>query len=493
MGLEIDRTVFDDEDRRAFAERLDESLDVLDEMLARPGFGEGEASLGAELELSMVDDTGHPVLCNTEVLKGSVDPRLTVELNRFNLEANLRHGPLAGDSLSHLQHECFDCLGEIERAARPLGASPAMIGIVPTLADAHLSPESMTDSRRFEALAQSLRDLREEPFQLDIHGDDDLRVRCTDVTYEGAATSFQVHLRVSPGAFADVYDAIQLATPAVLAVSGNSPLFLGKRLWHETRIALFKQAVDHRTERGSLGRPARVSFGERWTKAPIDLFREPVQGHVPLLPVLDAEHPREALSEGRAPGLRELRLHQGTVWRWNRAIYDPAEEGHLRIELRALPAGPSIDDMLANAALLVGAGLDLANDAEAWRSELPFEDVHSDFYLAAREGLASELIWPVALGGSGEATPVREIIPLLLARAERGLAAAGVSQADREHFLGVVQRRVERETTGAVWQREALALAERTQPRAQAIPQMFRAYLERSRSGAVVADWDPPR
>ncbi len=492
MGIEIDRTVFDDEDRRAFAERLDESLGVLDELLARPGFGEGQASLVADLELSLVDDDGDPVLCNTEVLTESVDPRLTVELDRFNIEGNLRYGPLAGTSLSALADECRDCLAEIARAATLHGARPAMIGILPTLAQHHLDRNAMTSSPRFEALSQSLRDLREEPFLLDIHGDDDLRTHCTDVTYEGAATSFQVHLRVSPGAFADVYDAVQLATPAAIAMAGNSPLFLGKRLWHETRIALFKQAVDHRAERGKQGRQARVSFGERWTQAPIDLFREPVVGHTALLPVLDGERPRAALAAGRAPNLRELRLHQGTVWRWNRAIYDSADDGHLRIELRALPSGPSIDDMVANAAFLVGVALDVAPSAAEWREELDFETVHADFYRAARQGFEAHVSWPQSLGGAAGPMPCGELIAQLLERADRGLERAGVDAGDRARFLGVLQRRVERARTGASWQRDALEIAERVRPRDEAIYHMFRGYLERSRSGEAVADWDLP-
>ncbi|MDP6980143.1 MAG: glutamate--cysteine ligase [Myxococcota bacterium] len=491
MGIEIDRTVFDAEDRRAFAERLDESLGVLDELLARPGFGAGEASLGAELELSLVGADGDPKLCNEEVLAESGDPRLTVELDRFNLEGNLRYGPLAGASLSALAHECRDCLAEIERAAAVRGARPAMVGILPTLTERHLERDAMTSSLRFEALSKSLRDLRDEPFLLDIHGDDDLHMHCTDVTYEGAATSFQVHLRVAPEDFADVYDAIQLATPAAVAMSGNSPLFLGKRLWHETRIALFKHAVDHRAERGRRGRLARVSFGERWTRAPIDLFREPVIGHTALLPVLDVERPREALAAGRAPDLRELRLHQGTVWRWNRAIYDSADDGHLRIELRALPAGPSIDDMVANAAFLLGVALDVAGNASEWREELDFETVHADFYRAARHGLDARMHWPGSLGGTAGPMASDELIPQLLERADRGLAGAGVDEGDRVNFLGLVQRRVARMRTGASWQREALERAEGTRPRDEAIHHMFRGYLERSRSGAPVADWDP--
>ena len=259
MGLEVDRIDFDEEDRRRFSERLESSLDVLAEVLARPGFGEGEASLGAELEVSLIDANARPAMCNEEVIAKSGDPRLTVELDRFNIEANLNYGPLSGNSLSRLARECDDCLAEIGNAAALYDARTAMIGILPTITRAQLEHDAMTDALRYAALSRSLRALRDEPFLLDIHGDEHLHLRCEDVTYEGAATSFQLHLRVAPNEFARAYDAIQLATPIAIALSGNAPTFLGRRLWHETRIALFKQAVDHRV-RARRGRSARTSL-----------------------------------------------------------------------------------------------------------------------------------------------------------------------------------------------------------------------------------------
>lgn len=492
MGLVIDRTRFSDEDRRCFVERLDRSLDVLAELLARPGFGEGAPSLGAELELSLVDARGHAANRNVEMLRASDDPRLTVELDRFNIEANLRHGPLADRSLSRLVDECHDCLREIGRAAATQAVESVMIGILPTLSLGDLQHEAMTSSRRYEALSRSLRQLRHGPFQLDIHGEEDLQVACDDVTLEGAATSFQVHLRVPPDEFARVYDAIQLATPVVLALAANSPTFLGRRLWNETRIALFKQAVDHRSERGTHGRPARVSFGDDWTGVPLDLFRETVQRHVPLLPVVDQEDPVEALAAGVTPSLRELRLHQSTVWRWNRAIYDSSKGGHLRIEMRALPSGPTVVDMVANAAFHIGLALDIAPEADGWRREIAFGTVSADFYRAARDGLDTQIEWPVSLGGRGGASGIPALLPMLLDRAQRGLTRAGVSPADSSAFLRIIERRGHVGQTGASWQRAALAQAEHSRPREEAIAVMFRSYLDRQRDGEPVDRWRLP-
>lgn len=492
MGLAIDRTSFTDDDRRRFADRLERSLDVLATLLGRPGFGHGAPSLGAELEVSLVDGQGQALMRNTEILRAAADSRLTVELDRFNLEANLRHGPLAGRSLSGLVDECQDCLHRLDQAAAPQTARSVMIGILPTLSLDDLQHQAMTSIPRYEALARSLRELRDEPFKLDIHGEDDLRMTCDDVTYEGAATSFQVHLRVPPGEFVQVYNAIQLATPVVLALAGNSPTFLGRALWDETRIALFKQAVDHRPERGAHGRPARVSFGDEWTVAPVDLFTEPVRRHTPLLPVIDEEDPVEALNAGVTPGLRELRLHQSTVWRWNRAIYDPVDGGHLRVEMRALPSGPTVADMVANAAFHIGLALDLAGDADEWRQDIAFESVSNDFYRAARHGLATRFEWPAALGGPARPTGIRSLVPLLLDRAQRGLTRVGVDPAESKTFLSIIERRAYVGQTGASWQRAALAQAEQGRPRGEAIAHMFRAYLDRQLDGEPVDRWRLP-
>ena len=243
-----------------------------------------------------------------------------------------------------------------------------MVGILPTLRAEDLQLAALSDAARYRALNNGLRRLRQEPFRIRIDGADPLELAADDVGLEGANTSFQVHLRVDPDRFADHFNAAQLATGPVLAVAGNSPTFLGHRLWEETRVALFKQAVDDRDAAGrSSRRVSRVAFGTGWiATGAMELLEESVRLHEPVLPVLGAERPLERLAAGRVPALDELRLHQSTVWRWNRAIYDPAGGGHLRIELRALPAGPTVVDMLANAAFLLGLTLALAPDADAW-------------------------------------------------------------------------------------------------------------------------------
>ena len=488
MGAEIERDGFDAADYARFGSRLQQSLEALRELLERPEFGEGPASLGAELECFLVDEAARPLPINQAVLRETVDPRLTVELDRFNLECNLRPAPLAGRPFESLRREIEGALAELRRAAGAHRGRIALVGILPTLGPEDLAPGAMTNVARYRALSAALQRMRREPFRVLIDGADPLDIRCDDVTFEGANTSLQVHLRVPPREFAGVYNAAQLATAPVLAAAANSPTFLGHRLWEETRIALFKQAVDPRGP--DRGRAPRVGFGTGWLReGPWKLFADSVEQHEPLLPILFGEDPMERVRAGGVPELREMRLHQGTVWNWNRAIYDPAWGGHLRVEMRGLPAGPSVVDMLANAAFLVGLTLGLAPDAESWIAELPFTLAEHNFYRAAQYGLDAELAWPPMVSEATGSLPARQLVMQLLPLAQRGLDAADVEPEESRALLEVVAGRVASGRTGAAWQRETLEQLERERPRARALPAMLERYLVHSGSGRPVHEW----
>jgi hypothetical protein len=280
----------------------------------------------------------------------------------------------------------------------------------------------------------------------------------------------------------------------VLAVAGNSPTFLGHRLWEETRVALFKQAVDDRDAAGrSSRRVSRVAFGTGWTTAgALELLAESARLHEPVLPVLGPERPLALVEAGRLPALDELRLHQGTVWRWNRAIYDPAAGGHLRIELRALPAGPTVVDMLANAAFALGLTLALAPEAGRWTRRLAFQQAHHNFYRAAQLGLGAELAWPLGPDGQAGALPAGELALRLLPTAAQGLEAAGVAAEEAGRLLEVVEARVAAGQTGAAWQRQALAALEPRLGRERALTAMLERYLELQWAGDPVHTWPAP-
>jgi hypothetical protein len=483
MGAEITRETFGEQDYAKFRERLERCLSDLGELLGRPGFGAGPATMGAELEACLVDDAARPLPRNQAVLDLVADPRITLELNRYNLELNASPVPLAGRPFTALAGELGPLLDRAGDAARAQHGRIALIGILPTLRPAHLDLGMVTDAVRYRALDRGLRRLHRGPFRIRITGDEALELTSEHVTAEGANTSFQVHLRVAPGEFTRVYNAAQLATGPVLAAAGNSPTFLGRRLWQETRIALFKQSVEDRDCAGPRRGPGRAAFGTGWLRdGALELFTESVRRHEPLLPFVSDAPPRHGV-----PPLDELRLHQGTVWRWNRAIYDPAAGGHLRIEMRALPAGPTLIDMLANAAFLIGLTLWLAGRDDRWTYAVPFERAEHGFYRAAQHGLAAQLSWPT--GGRVRTVPAAELVPQLLPAARQGLLSAGVAAPEADHLLGVIGARVASGQTGAAWQRVALATAERGRDRERALAVMLEGYLSRAATGQPVHTW----
>ena len=494
MGLSIDRERFDPVDYRRFERRLDECLLALGRLLGRPGFGVGPTTVGAELELFLVDGQGRALPRNQAVRAETADPRVVLEIDRFNLELNLTPAPLQGRPFASFASELEQALGIVRRAAAWHEGRVAMVGILPTLRVGDLRLAALSDAPRYRALNNGILRLRQEPFRIRIDGADPLELMADDVGLEGANTSFQVHLRVDPDRFASHFNAAQLATGPALAVAGNSPTFLGHRLWEETRVALFKQAVDDRDAAGrSSRRVSRVAFGTGWTRTgALELLEESVRLHEPVLPVVGDERPLERLDEDGVPALEELRLHQGTVWRWNRAIYDPAGGGHLRIELRALPAGPTVVDMLANAAFLLGLTLALAPDADGWVPRVAFQQVHHNFYRAAQLGLAAELAWPLGPRGQVRTAPAAELVSRLLPAARRGLQDAGVMAEEADSLLAVVQARVASGQTGAAWQRRALAALEPRLGRKRGLAAMLERYLCHQRTGEAVHTWPVP-
>jgi gamma-glutamyl:cysteine ligase YbdK (ATP-grasp superfamily) len=493
MGLAIEREDFTPDDFRRFAQRLSESVEALRRVLQRPGFGTGPRTVGAELEMFLVDSAGFPLPVNRQVLGQTMDPRVTVELDRFNLECNMRPGPLAGRPFTALRAEFEDALAEVRRAAATQGAGVVVTGILPTLREEDLGPGALTGMPRYRALSAAVKRRREgAPLKVAIAGEDSLTLLWDDVTLEGANTSLQFHLRVTPEEFARVYNAAQLVTGPVLAVSTNSPLFLGRRLWDETRVALFRQAVDDRGEHqdGAAHSHARVTFGHGWVReSALELFSEAVALHAPWLPVLGTESPLECVVRGQLPKLDELRLHQSTVWSWNRAIYDPHAEGHLRIEFRALPAGPTVVDMVANGALLLGLSLGLAEQMDSLLPAMPFYCARGNFLRAARQGMDAMMLWPADTAPSPRPVPAPELVLQLLPVARQGLVSAGVEPAEADEMLGIIQARVEARRTGAGWQRQMLARLEERMPRVDALAALLERYRKHAETGAPVHTW----
>jgi hypothetical protein len=494
MGIDIERSDFTDEDHRRFKERLAEQVVALERLLARPGFGVGAPSVGAELELFLVDDAALPLPICADVLRAVNSPRVTPELDRFEIELATPPAPLAGRPFAALEQALAREWALVDSAAAARRARTVAVGILPTLRLRDLTPGAISDLPRYRALTEGMRRMRQAPFQISIDGEDPLEIRSDHAALEGANTAFQIHLRVAPGDFARVYNAAAMAVGPALAAAGNSPTFLGHRLWEETRVALFKQAGDVRPPEGEQDWrvPARINFGTGWLReGAVDQFRESVALHEPLLPVVsDGDPPALAcVEEGGVPALAELRLHHGTVWHWNRAVYDPAGGGHLRLELRALPAGPTLADMLANAAFLLGLTLDLAPEIGTVLPAFPFACAERNFYRAAQRGLAADLLWPFETTAPPQPLPASQLLPPLIERARRGLRTAGVDQAEVTARLDTFAARVASGVTGAVWQRRTLSDEERTRDRTGALAAMLQRYLAHAASGRPVHTW----
>ncbi len=492
MGLSIDRDQFTDEDFVRFGQRLTHSLQALEHVLKRPNFGEGPCTIGAELELSIINNQGkaHPI--NRTLLNCSQDEHLQLELDRFNLEYNLSPVSLTDCPFSHLRTQLTTAIQSLAQCAKGLGGRIVPIGILPTLSPEELDSPVMSDLPRYQALSAGLRRLRDGPFRIHINGTEPLTVTCSDVTLEGATTSFQIHLRVNPQDFSNTYNAAQLVTPIALALSANSPIFLQHQLWEETRVALFKQAIDSRkTQDGDWQTPARVSFGHGWVRqGAYELFAEAVGLHSPLLPVLSSEDPMECLRKGHLPQLEELRLHQGTVWTWNRAIYDASAEGHVRIELRALPSGPTPIDMTANAAFLIGLTLGMREHIDRILHQFPFEYAHRNFYRAAECGMGAIFVWPNKTTHGLKEISVYDLATELLPIAEQGLKACGVEQIEIQTMLNVIRDRLETQMNGARWQIHRLGHYEQEgYDRRMALTRMLEDYLQHSQTDMPISQW----
>ncbi|WP_333770812.1 glutamate--cysteine ligase [Streptomyces sp. IBSBF 2435] len=480
MGRELPQRDFTDEDTARFAARLRASLGLLDELLSSPGFGGGERTIGAEMEMFLVTPDGVPVPRNEEVRAVAADSRLVLEVNRYNLEANLTPVPLRSRPFTALHDEAAALLDIVREAGARYGAEPYCAGLLPTLRPGDLTRRNVSSRKRYalldDALGRAGRGLR-------VTGEQRCRMRSDTICSQGAASSWQVHLTVRPEEFTRFHNAAQLMTAPVLAVGANSPLLLGRRVWDETRIPWYEQAFgQHRRRFAPADR--RSGFGHNWLRGGVrELIEESVTRYAPLMP-FNSDGPWDRPARpGGPPALEELRLHLGTLWWWNRLVYDPAGAGHLRIELRALPAGPTPADMAANTALLTGLVLDRA--AREPGGELPFALARENFYTAARDGMAARLWWP-----SGSSAPVRvaarDLVMALLPRAAAGLAGAGVADSEVQRWLGVVEARVLAGRSGAHWQR-------RTHRALGSDTAMARRYLKLSATGAPVHSWPAPR
>jgi len=466
-------------------------LDVFETMLAQSSFEFDRPLTGMEIECNLVDGDYQPAMSNQEVLASIADPAYQTELGAYNIEFNVPPRRLPGRAALELEADVRASLNAAEAKANSDGAHIVMIGILPTLMPEHLSGGWMSDSTRYQALENSIFTARGEDILIDIAGPERLSLQLASIAPESACTSMQLHLQVSPAQFANNWNAAQVIAGPQLALGANSPYFFGHQLWPETRIELFAQATDTRPdELKSQGVRPRVWFGERWITSIFDLFEENVRYFPSLLPELSDEDPVAALGDGRTPQLAELRLHNGTIWRWNRPVYDVVEgKPHLRVENRVLPAGPTVVDMLANAAFYYGMLRTLSEEDRPLWTKMSFAAAQHNFVASAEHGMEALLYWP----GLGEVTPDELVLRKLLPMADEGLRRWEVASEVRDRYLSVIEGRAKTGRNGASWQVATVqALQERGMTRPSALAEMLRLYCERMHSNEPVHTWDGP-
>ena len=480
----------DVEQRRAFMKALLNEVRAMEQMLSKGMFENDIRRIGAEQEMFLTDRANRPALKAMEVLEDITDPRFTHELGLYNMEANLSPLELGGDCLRKLEHETDEVISIARQYADRSDTKIALVGILPTLTREHLSLDAIVPKARYYALNNALKDLRGSDFKLSIKGIDQLDIQHDNLMLEACNTSFQVHFQVGAEEFASLYNIAQAVTGPLLAACVNSPILLGKRLWHESRIAVFENSIDARSEaHAARGHMPRVHFGDHWIESSvIEIFKEDIARFRVILTTEFEEDPIGMVERGEVPKLNALRLHNGTVYRWNRACYGISDTGkpHLRIENRVIPSGPTVLDEVANAAFFFGMMSKLSHEIGDIRDRMSFSDAKSNFLSAARDGLRAQQIWL-----DEHQMPAQELIlDILLPLAREGLADANIDQEDIDRYLGVIQKRVERRRTGARWQLESLENMKGQGTQHEQLRELTSSMVEQQQLGKCVADWE---
>ncbi len=482
-------------DLRRFMKQVLAEVQALEKMLAGDWFETGIRRIGAEQETCLVDRDFHPAPLNLQILEDLGDPHFTTELGRHNVEINLDPQELDAGCLARLEGQLSELLGKLRAAATARCAEVVLTGILPTLDVSHLDLSFMTPVPRYYALNDAMNRLRGGDFRLFVKGQDEIAIRHDNVMLEACTTSFQVHLQVAPAEFARLYNIAQAIAAPVLATAANSPLLFGRRLWRETRIALFQQSIDTRQETKYLREQLpRVSFGASWLQdSVLEIFQEDLARFRLLIATQVDEDPVKVMAKKKAPQLKALRLHNGTVYRWNRPCYGISATGkpHLRIENRVLPSGPSVIDEIANAAFWIGLLRGVEREYGDITKSMDFGTAAENFLSAARFGVGAQLSWPRKGKRSRGAIPVQTLVPeTLVPLAREGLRDWGVASEDVDRYLSIIEERAREMHTGSVWQLDSLAALAGTGTKAERLAALTGATVARQKEGTPVHRWE---
>lgn len=475
---------------RATIQHVLNDLRALEMMLEQGTLESGVCRIGAEQEIALVDSGYQPAPVGPEVLDELDEPKATTEIGRFNMEFNLNPAELTGTVLSSLEREICGLMQKARAAALTHGAEPVLIGIVPTLTQKQLTLDFMTPRPRYFALNDRITEARNGKYSIRIKGIDELSFVHDNILVEGLNTSFQLHFQVDPESFALAYNTAQLITAPCLAGACNSAVLFGKRLWHETRIAIFEQAVDTSGDEMPSQRDVlkRVRFGEKWIKESVlEIYRDDVVRFRSLFGTGDIENSIEMVERGEVPKLAGLQTHNSTVYRWNRPCYGTTNgRPHLRIENRVLPSGPSVPDEIANAALWFGLMVQIPRVYPDLTDRIPFEHARANFVASARNGLHFKMHWLDGATISVRDLLLEELIPL----ARAGLRSRELDEQDIEHYLGIIEARVASGRNGARWMLDSVAKIHELGTRSERLSALTASTISRQRSATPVHEWD---
>lgn len=436
-------------DKRLFIKHLINDVEALDLMLQEGLIESGKTRIGAEQEFCIVDKNWRPSNLAKEILAEINDDHFTTEIARYNLEVNLDPLELKKKSFSEMHRQLREHLNKAKKITDKSGLKILLTGILPTIRKSELVLEYMTPAPRYMALNDSMKEIRGTDFNLHITGAvDELVVKHDSVLFEACNTSFQIHLQIDPDDFVRSYNWAQAIAGPVLSICTNSPLLLGKELWSETRIALFQQSIDVRSPTHHVqNSEARVTFGNSWIKDSIsEIFKDDISRYKILMGAEVHNDSLEQLEKGIIPDLKALRVHNGTIYRWNRPCYGEHNgKAHIRIENRYIPSGPSTLDEIANMAFWVGLMVGRPKKYDDVSQLMDFKDAKANFIRAARIGRGTCFEW---MGDTIQSKKLikNELIPI----ARKGLEQAGIDHKDIELYLGVIEKRIKK-LTGSEW------------------------------------------
>ncbi|NNF82209.1 MAG: CBS domain-containing protein [Flavobacteriaceae bacterium] len=435
-------------DKANYIHQLVRDIEALDIMINEGLIEKSPIRVGAEQEFCLVDHEFNPSFNSLEILEEIDDDHFTTEIGSFNLELNLDPYELTGDCFSKIANQLNTLLEKAKQATKKHNTRILLTGILPTLSLSHIKLENMANVQRYFVLNEAIRESRRGNFEIHIKGVDELNLLHDSVLLEGCNTSFQIHLQINPDEFVERYNWAQAVAGPVLSVCTNSPMLFGKELWSETRIALFTQSVDTRANSFMLNeKQSRVSFGSDWTTGTVsDIFKDNISRFRSLVTAEYFKDSVEMLKQGEIPQLKALNLHNGTVYRWNRACYGVGGgKPHLRIENRYIPSGPTIADEIANMMFWVGVMKGRPKEYKNIDQKMNFKDAKSNFFNAARYGMSTQFVW------DGKIVPSHDLIlNVFLPMAYKGLYKVGVSPKDAEYYMTIIENRV-KSFSGSEW------------------------------------------